>query len=271
MKKDMGDYSIFGGLQGIDRLEVLSRTVAPFTNRFLDDNQGAIRGRCLDLGCGNGSVTLNMASRVEGRGHAYGFDLDQQNIAYAKRVAEEHNIGNVSFCRLDVGEFQEKSNYNLIYARFLLSHLHYARQLLKSIYQGLVPGGRVLIEDTDFSGHFCFPENNEFQSYVNLYQQLLNKRGADANIGQRLPQMLKEAGFHGITVQIEQPVHSKGEGKLMAELTMTGISEALTKDQIAKKEEIENIFSSLKQFRENENTLMSLPRIVQVTAVKPKQ
>ncbi|MCB0533995.1 MAG: methyltransferase domain-containing protein [Lewinellaceae bacterium] len=267
----MNEYTIHGGLKGINRLEVLSRTVGPSTNAFLNANQDALLGSCLDLGCGLGTVSLNIAQRVQGRGEVLGLDKEALNVAYATDMAAAQQIENVSFVCKDVFEFNEISSCNLVYARFLCSHMNNPEKLLRHVFRNIAPGGRVLIEDTDFSGHFCYPACAGFESYVQLYQRLLHQRGADANIGQRLPQLLKEAGFQDITVQIAQPVHAKGEGKLMAELTMAGISKALIQEQITTQEEIDRILFSLKKFRENVDSLISLPRIIQVSASKPKQ
>lgn len=267
----MHEYTIHGGSKGIDRLQVLSRTVGTTTDQFLQANQEALQGRCLDLGCGLGTVSLNIAKRVQGRGEVCGLDKEVLNVAYARDMAAVHQIGNATFVCKDVFEFDEMSISNVVYARFLFSHLNDPEKLLRHIFRSIAPGGRLLIEDTDFGGHFCYPANKDFETYVQLYQRLLHKRGADANIGQRLPQLLKETGFQDISVQIAQPVHSEGEGKVMAELTMEGISNALVQEQIATQEEIDRIIIALKQFRENADTLMSLPRIIQVSASKPKQ
>src|SRR5581483_12394792 len=49
-------------------------------------------------------------------------------------------------------------------------------------------GGTVVLEDIDFRGHFCHPECAAFSRYVHLYTQAAHRRGADPNIGPRLPQ-----------------------------------------------------------------------------------
>ena len=57
-------YVIRGGLEGRERLRVLSRVMWPTTNALLDRIGIAPDARCLDLGCGGGDVTVLLAARV---------------------------------------------------------------------------------------------------------------------------------------------------------------------------------------------------------------
>ena len=266
----MNEYSIHGGKAGNERLAILSRTVGATTGGFLDRHQSAFFGSCLDLGCGGGTVTLDIAKRMQGRGEISGLDMDSVNISSAQEAARRQQAKNIQFGRFDAYDLADIDSYHAVYSRFLLSHLHDPAKVLDNIFRGLVPGGRVLLEDTDFSGHFCYPASDAFDAYVRLYQSLLQARGADANIGRKLHQLLQQAGFQEISVQVVQPVHTQEEGKLMAEITMEGIAGALLQEGLAGEAEIRETVRELKAFRADELTIMSLPRIFQVSAVKSK-
>ena len=65
----MKHYIIRGGRDGKARLAVLTRVLQPSTGRLLDEIGLADRMSCLDVGCGAGEVTVEMARRVgAGRG-----------------------------------------------------------------------------------------------------------------------------------------------------------------------------------------------------------
>ena len=265
----MNEYSIHGGKKGNERLAILSRTVGATTNQLLDRYPSALSGSCLDLGCGGGTVTLDIANRLQGQGEVYGLDIDPVNISSAREAARDQGVDNVQFDRFDAYELADVDRYQAVYSRFLLSHLHQPARVLNNIHRSLILGGRLLLEDTDFSGHFCYPACTAFDTYVRLYQNLLHSRGADANIGQRLYQLVQQAGFEEISVRVVQPVHTVEEGKLMAEITMEGISGALLQEGLASQEEISQTVAELRAFRADEKTVMSLPRIFQVSATKP--
>ncbi len=262
----MKQYSIQGGEEGKTRLDILSSTIREHTKDFLV--WGGLRKgiRCLDLGCGNGSVSALMAKQVGPEGNVLGLDLDPTNIAHANQLKQSDGIVNLMFQVADANQIEKGQQYDLVYSRFLLSHLKSPDLVLKKAFESLKEGGKILLEDTDFSGHFSFPANKAFDRYVSLYQQLLKKRGADANIGKKLPQLLLEAGFRDIEFKICQPAHMSGEGKHMAEITLAGIGESLFFEQLIGKEEFHRILEALIAFRKQTHSILSMPRIFQVKA-----
>lgn len=159
-----------------------------------------------------------------------GLEIDERKIQLATEAAALQGVKNVHFKTLDAYNLADKSAYDLGYSRFLLSHLRRPKAVQQNIWQALQPNGLLLIEDTDFSGHFSQPASRAFNRYVSLYQRLLHQRGADASFGQKLPLLLHEMGFVDGAFQISQPVHITGEGKLMAEITFEGISKALIEE-----------------------------------------
>src|SRR4029077_9368493 len=106
-------------------------------------------------------------------------------------------------------------------------------------------GGIIVIEDTDFAGSFCYPTCAAYERYKELYQELLQRRGGDSNIGPKLPAMLRKAGIEGIELNVIHPAHIYGEGKLMAPVTMSRISDALTTEGLATESEVQHILTEL--------------------------
>ncbi|RNC85768.1 MAG: class I SAM-dependent methyltransferase [Balneola sp.] len=262
----MPEYSIKGGEQGAKRLDILFNTLEGSTNEFLNRaelNQGI---HCLDLGCGNGGVSFLLADLTGSEGQVLGLDIDQKNIQIANETASKKNIENISFQRFDAYELDNNNEYDLVYSRFLLSHLASPETVLNRIFDSLKTGGTILVEDTDFTGHFCYPNSAHFDQYVSLYQKLLKIRGGNANRGQELVGMLEKAGFTDIEFTISQPAHTSGNGKLMAEITFEAVFQSLIDEQLIDKKEFSEIHKGLIEFRKREDTLMSLPRIFQVKA-----
>jgi hypothetical protein len=61
-----------------------------------------------------------------------------------------------------------------------------------------------------------------------------------------------------------QPAHIHGEGKLMAPITMSRISDALTAEGLATESEAQWILTELNHAAADCDTVISLPRIFQV-------
>jgi ubiquinone/menaquinone biosynthesis C-methylase UbiE len=257
-------YAIRGGKEGKKRLDVLARVLLPTTTQLLD-RVGLNRGmRCLDVGCGGGHVAMLIAGIVGPEGCVVGTDRDAEILVLAREDAQAAKITNIKFRQLDAYAFEWHEQFNVAYARFLLSHLNEPENCLAAMVEACAPGGTVVIEDTDFAASFCYPICMAYERYTKLYQELVQRRGGDANIGPKLPAMLRRAGIQDIEVNVIQPAHIHGEGKLMAPLTMSRISDALTAEGLATKTEAQQILTELDRVAADCETVISLPRIFQV-------
>ena len=188
-------YAIRGGKEGKKRLDVLARVLLP-TTRNLFHRVGLRRGmKCLDAGCGGGHVATLIASIVGPEGRVIGTDTDTEILALAKEDAKAANLTNVTFQQLDACAATWHEEFDLVYARFLLSHLEKPENCLARMVEACVPGGTMVIEDTDFGGSFCYPSCAAYERYTKLYQELVRRRGGDSSIGPKLPAMLSHAGL----------------------------------------------------------------------------
>ena len=257
-------YAIRGGNEGKERLDVLARVLLPTTTQLLD-HVGLIRGmKCLDIGCGGGHVTILMARTIGPEGRVIGADTDAKILALAREDAKAAKATNVEFQQQDACAGLWHNEFDVAYARFLLSHLNEPGNCLAAMVEACLPGGTIVIEDTDFAGSFCYPPCAAYERYKELYQELVERRGGDANIGPKLPTMLRRAGIQDIQLNVIQPAHVDGEGKLMASLTMARISDALTAEGLAAESEAQQILTQLNHLAADRETVISLPRIFQV-------
>ncbi len=100
--------------------------------------------RCLEVGCGAGSLALWLADRVGPRGSVLATDLDP-------RFLDEHGRGNLTVIRHDLTRDElEPATFDLIHARAVLTHLREPDAALARLMAALRPGGWLVIEDVDF-------------------------------------------------------------------------------------------------------------------------
>lgn len=267
--RDLKHYIIRGGVEGRERLRILSRVMHQSTSALLD--QLGIAGElvCLDVGCGGGDVTQELARRVAPKGMAIGADIDATKIEIARREAAELGINNIEFRLLDIREQQPAPRFDLVYARFLLTHLPNPVDAVDAIYAALKPGGLAVIEDIDASGCFVFPASRAFWRFHELYCTAVRKRGGDPNIGPRLPMLLKDAGFAKVNFSVVQPMALEGEAKLLNPLTMENIADAAVEAKLTSHTEIAALVEELYSFAADPNTLAGAPRVVQTWGRKP--
>jgi 2-polyprenyl-3-methyl-5-hydroxy-6-metoxy-1,4-benzoquinol methylase len=254
-------YIIEGGAEGKKRLNVLANVLSPYTKALIESD-GPIEGkRFLDVGCGGGHLSLMVAKMVGDGGHVTGVDFDGDIIRLAQDDAVDAGINNVTFRTLNAYDIDYEDEFDIVYSRFLLSHLTEPMRLLKKMKEALKPGGRLIVEDIDFSGHFCFPASKDFELYQDYFVKAAKHNGQNAHIGLSLFSLLEELGLRDVQYDVVQPSHHTGEGKWMAYNTMDRIKDTVIKQELASEGAVSAILANLKTFTEREDTIISLPRI----------
>ncbi len=256
-------YVIRGGAAGRERLRLLAEVMAPET-RFLLAEVGIPPGAlCLDVGCGGGDVTRELARMVGPTGRVHGVDLDETKCELARRETAEMGIANVSFSVRDVTRWEPDELFDVVYARFLLTHLADPGNLLTALRRHLRPGGIAIVEDIDFRGHFAEPHCPALQRYVEMYTESVRRRGADPNIGPRLPGLLRAAGFTEVRMRLVHPAALQGGIKLLTCVTAENIAEAVIEDGLASADELRQIVDEMYAFANDPHTVMGGPRVFQ--------
>ena len=264
---DSSTYVIAGGIPGRERLRILARVMAPTTNPLLDRLGDLTGARCLDAGCGGGDVTRELARRAGPAGHATGVDLDEAKLVLCRE--ENADVRNIEFRGARVGEDDVGGPYDLVYSRFLLTHLPNPAIAVRQFHDVLRPGGRIAVEDIDFSGYTAHPFSAAHKRYAELYSKVVRLRGADPDIGPRLPSLLQRQGFTDLDVTVVQPMGLTGEIKLMPPITVEAISEAVVGAGLASAEEMAALAQALYADAANPAVLCGNPRVVQVRGRKP--
>jgi ubiquinone/menaquinone biosynthesis C-methylase UbiE len=262
-------YLIRGGAAGRERLRVLARVMWPTTRRLLARVGVPEDARCVDVGCGGGDVTIALA-RLAARGRVVGTDVDETKLRLARAEAVDAGVDNVEFRYEDVTRPpRSPGRFDLVYARFLLTHLPDPAEVVGRLVGRLEPGGVLVVEDIDFSGHFCHPDSPAFRDYVALYSAAARARGADPDIGPRLPSLLARAGLRNLGMDVVQPAGFDGEVKRIGPITLEAIGEAVVAAGLVTADRLARLLDDLSRFADTEGTVLSIPRVVQAWGRRP--
>jgi SAM-dependent methyltransferase len=263
-------YVIAGGAAGRDRLRLLSEVMEPHT-RDLIERAGVRPGaRCLDVGCGGGEVSYLLAATVGDSGQVVSVDLDEAQLEIVRKEAQQQGMRNVTFECRDVTSWEPETAFDFIYMRFILTHLPDPAGFLMSVCRHLRPGGMALAEDIDFRGHLSEPDCPALSRSVDLYTASVRKRGADPNIGPRLPGLLRGAGLTDVGINLFHPARMEPGGiKELVALTAQRTAETAVGDGLATKEEMQKTVAELFEFARNPETLIAGPRIFQAWGSAP--
>jgi SAM-dependent methyltransferase len=263
-------YAILGGPPGRERLRILARVLQPTTSALFDRLGVAAGMTCLDVGCGGGDVTFEMSRRVGPGGRVIGVDIDAAKLELARAEADALDVRNVEFRRADVRTEMIGSGFDLVYARFLLTHLADPAAAVAAFRRQARPGGLVAVEDVDFAGQFSWPDSPALRRYHELYCATIRRRGGDPEIGRRLPLLLIEGAFEDFDLHVVAPAGLRGEVKLIHALTMSAVIDSVVSDGLATREEVEAIVEALTAFAADPRTVAAIPRVVQAWGRRPQ-
>jgi hypothetical protein len=177
---------------------------------------------------------------------------------------EDPSAARVRYVQGDASALQLGAEFDLVYARFLLTHVGDPQGVLGGMVRAAREGGTVVAEDIEFSGHVCHPACRAVARYVELYREVVRIRGGDPDIGPRLPSLFLAAGLEAVQVRVVQPVALEGEAKEIAPLTLAAIADAVVAAGLASDDEVADLVSELVEFAADPRTLLSLPRVFQV-------
>ena len=259
----MTSYVIRGGKPGYDRLMLLARERGPDTQALLEQAGVSAGMRCIDVGCGGGAVTLEIARLVGPGGTVVGIDMDGVKLGLARQAAAERGLTNAEFRVGDVRDWDEPGGYDVVYTRFLLQHLSQPDSLLRRMWSAIAEGGVLIVEDADFDGWCCDPPNEGFALFTDAYQRVLQRRGGDHAIGRKLHRYFLAAGIPDPQMMLVQPVH-QGEAKTLAWSTLEATADAIIAEGLTTADELAGALSSLRAFTDDPRTLICGPRVFQL-------
>jgi SAM-dependent methyltransferase len=266
---EKSSYIIRGGVEGRERLRVLARVMRPTSLAFLH-RAGLKSGMTvLDVGSGGGDLAFDLAAIVGPTGNVVGTEIDQVKLDIARAEAKALNLANVEFQLGNIQQEAPAQRFDLIHARFILTHLTQPEKALANMMAALRPGGILAIEDIEFRGYISYPDCPAIWKYVAFYTDTVKRRGGDANIGPRLPTMLRAANFEGVDVNIVQPVGIEGEVKLISPLTMEAIADSVISEGLATREEVDQLVAELYEFARKPDTLGCMPRVFESSGRRP--
>lgn len=125
------------------RLETLASFFNPFSRQFIQEHTRGSFQSAVDLGCGPGFTTA-MLAEATGCPDVYGLDSSARFLKAAAARFKQYR-----FLKHDVSRVPFPVRGDLIYTRFLLTHLKRQGKVVNRWVQQLNENGMLLIEETD--------------------------------------------------------------------------------------------------------------------------
>lgn len=152
--------------------------------------------RVLDVGCGPGTITADLAAVVGARGDVLGVDPAPEVIAGASRNYPATADRPVRFAVGDVMALDEPDGaFDVVHAHQVLQHLTDPVAALREMRRVTRPGGLVAARDADYGAMTWYPTSDGMDAWRALYRGIARSLGAEPDAGRRLAGWARRAGF----------------------------------------------------------------------------
>lgn len=150
----------------------------------------------LDLGCGPGYCTKELAFLAGQKGKVLGIDKSPGFVDFLKQVANHYNL-NIEAIHSDFDEMQlQPESLDGIYCRWALAWIPNPKEILEKVYKALRPGGRIVIQEYyDWSTLQTEPRKENLAKAIAMALKSFKDTPNEVDIGRHLPRILQELGM----------------------------------------------------------------------------
>lgn len=256
-------YTLQVGKEGEQRLNILNRLYNPLSKLFLEKAGVANRKLILEVACGTGEMACWMAQQTKGK--VVAVDISEQQLEIGRRNAEALGVKNIEFRQLSAFDLDKISeSFDFICCRFILVHIQRPQDVMQAMYRRLSQDGIIACEEATVSVSFCYPKSSAFDKWLQLWAALRNANGTDLDLGLKLPQMFKNAGFVDVKAQLVQPVLSTADEKRLLKLNVKEATSAAVDAGFATKEAMTQLADDLEVLAGDENCFIGYVRNTQI-------
>jgi ubiquinone/menaquinone biosynthesis C-methylase UbiE len=191
------DYVLGTHDEEIERLGTQNTIWRPHASMAWQRAGFTARQTLLDVGCGPGWATMDLAGIVGKQGRVIGVDRSRRFLDAAIASAEARGIAQVEFHELDLDE-QPLPNVRAdgAWSRWVYSFVRKPQDVLRKVAAVVKPGGAmVLHEYVDYRAWRLSPPRPEFERFVDEVMASWRDTGGEPDIGLVLPRWLEECGF----------------------------------------------------------------------------
>lgn len=194
------EYILGTGEDELVRLEIQHRLWSDVAVASWKRAGIGLGSRVLDLGCGPGHATFDLAQLVTPAGLVVAADQSQSFVDHIRASARDRGISHV---RAELSNAEALSAgvtgagpYDAVYMRWVLCWLPLPESVLGAVKRVLRSGGRIVIHDYfNWQTMTPAPRRPSLDRFVQASMASWRERGGDPDVVARLPRLLAESGF----------------------------------------------------------------------------
>ncbi len=191
------DYVLGTHDEEIERLALQHRVWRP---RALDAWRRAgftVGQTILDIGCGPGHASLDLAEIVGPEGRVVALDRSRRFLDALEGARRHRGLANITAHEIDLDEEAlPPGQADAAWSRWVFAFMKRPRDLMARVAAALKPGGvLVMHEYLHYDTWRLSPRSPEFEEFVRAVIKSWRAAGGEPEIGLDLPRWLEELGF----------------------------------------------------------------------------
>jgi ubiquinone/menaquinone biosynthesis C-methylase UbiE len=240
--------------------------IVAWTNAGFGPNQTIV-----DVGCGPGFATLDLADRVGAAGRVVAVDRSRRFLAHLQAESERRGYRHVRPVETDLTRLElDAETVDGAWIRWVLAFVPQPRDLLVRLSRGLRPGGVIALHEYfDYGAWRVWPRDAEFERFVAATMASWKRTGGEPDIAPATHQWLEELG---LTVRskrliVELVKRSDSRWRWAMAFASAGPMRLAELGEITR-HEAERMVEAVRRANAHAETVMITPGVAEIIAVK---
>jgi ubiquinone/menaquinone biosynthesis C-methylase UbiE len=189
-------------------IEFMSRRTVATHAQFIESLLKPGR-RVLDLGCGPGTITLDLARRLIPFGSVVGVDSSETQFLEARAAT---GALPVIFHAMDAYRLElEDGSFDGVFSHALFEHLSQPLNVLREVRRVLKPDGFVALRSPDWGGFVVHPWEEKIETAMKARMELQTRNGGDVYAGRKLGDWLRQSGFESVQLSASYEIYPEND------------------------------------------------------------
>ena len=252
----------------IKHQQILTEIMRPATHSLFNNLNVQEKSNVLCLNCGEGDSVFHLADLVGKNGLVIGVDPIVENIQTAQLLSQIKKLHNTDFCTIGQISQKRELSFNFIHCRLPLIRSFDIEIILGQIENQLIPGGVVVFDIINLSGFNSISKNFAFDRFLDIYTSFVRSTWGSTSFSSYLNQLLVQSGFNQVQQRYSAPTFLRNSSKTLPSLTLECILEEVLYKKQSSVDELQVLLYELKNFEQNNYSLISLPGFHQIWGYK---
>ena len=153
--------------------------------------------RILDVGCGPGHASFDLANLVGRDGRVLAVDVSERFVAHLEAERRRRGVAQLETRVEDLEQLSlEPGSVDGAFARWVLCFVRDPGTVIARVARALRPGGTFAVMDyCRYEAITVAPRSAPIERAVDAVARSFREHGGDPDVGQRIPALMREAGL----------------------------------------------------------------------------